>query len=803
MRKAVISDVQKRLKGLQYISESNISTSLDSAFIKGAKTTAMSGRIADVKRVLESMSRTKQDIPFNVCLGLFDAIVERGTISDIRKAGSIICEDITHKVRDAKAMQIVLKQRLTRAKSKLGSNEPENANDNLVETLPPPINPSITEVAIAEYEAMLEKAVIYSNCDRMLENYNRISKRFNIDRLFYENTKVNGVEDTIVELCHKIDTYNMPSDIKFNTVIETAMYGFEHNDIPYTKAEILEGAINYYLFAKDGKQACRTILENSVFFDKNDYMGDIDIITEEIPEEGSNDDNTKFPVTDEDVNKIQESVRPIKENSEFQDIFNKFKEEELDEKPEGKLKGLIGKLYSRNVDDIVKETPSLLAWVRKFFIIATGTFPVVGPIIAIVGLIADRFIALGFERKEVLRMVKAFNNEINKTKDKIKTTEDKETKERLEKYLDALEKARDKIDEYHNDLITDDEMNKKYEEIDLPSASDDDEFDFDDDDFFSFGEAAAIDAIAGATTELEDLFSNKYIDEYDMSKVAGLLTDKDITSMATIAKEYPDIFHKDAFAKGIDNALKNIRNEKTVFESSVDKVYTISALQNAKQIVSEESTRSKNPTVYEALDNLINIKEAYEAINIVLECYSSNTAILEVSVSNRLKMASMKLRSSFQKLKDKDRQVSKNIDLGLNNFKKGVERSLTNDNRESIIKGSILPSASKVIKLAIVNAGLWIFVNPALAIIATLGYLGTSAKYKAKERQMLTDEIEIELKMCRKYIEVAEQKNDMKALKQLLMIERDLTRQHQRIKYKMKANYGQKYYDTKSADDIR
>ena len=66
---------------------------------------------------------------------------------------------------------------------------------------------------------------------------------------------------------------------------------------------------------------------------------------------------------------------------------------------------------------------------------------------------------------------------------------------------------------------------------------------------------------------------------------------------------------------------------------------------------------------------------------------------------------------------------------------------------------------------------------------------------------MLTDEIEIELKMCKKYIERAEQKNDMKALKQLLMIQRDLERQHQRIKYKMKAELGQKYYDAKNVGD--
>ena len=82
-------------------------------------------------------------------------------------------------------------------------------------------------------------------------------------------------------------------------------------------------------------------------------------------------------------------------------------------------------------------------------------------------------------------------------------------------------------------------------------------------------------------------------------------------------------------------------------------------------------------------------------------------------------------------------------------------------------------------------------VNPAVAVITCLGYLGLSAKHKIKERQMVLDEIEIELKMCEKYIDIAESKNDMKSLKQLLTIQRNLQRQQQRIKYKMKVDFNQ------------
>ena len=133
--------------------------------------------------------------------------------------------------------------------------------------------------------------------------------------------------------------------------------------------------------------------------------------------------------------------------------------------------------------------------------------------------------------------------------------------------------------------------------------------------------------------------------------------------------------------------------------------------------------------------------------------------------------------------------------MAANNAKKAMEKSLTTDNREQVIKGSILPSASKAIKLAIAGTGLFL-IDPVIALIGALGYLGVSKSYKAKERQMIIDEIEIELKMCEKYIEIAESKNDMKALKRLLTIQRELERQRQRIKYNMKVKFGQKYFDS-------
>ena len=45
--------------------------------------------------------------------------------------------------------------------------------------------------------------------------------------------------------------------------------------------------------------------------------------------------------------------------------------------------------------------------------------------------------------------------------------------------------------------------------------------------------------------------------------------------------------------------------------------------------------------------------------------------------------------------------------------------------------------------------------------------------------------------MCERYMRQAEEKNDMKAIRQIEQIQRNLERQQQRIKYRMKVLYKQ------------
>ena len=53
---------------------------------------------------------------------------------------------------------------------------------------------------------------------------------------------------------------------------------------------------------------------------------------------------------------------------------------------------------------------------------------------------------------------------------------------------------------------------------------------------------------------------------------------------------------------------------------------------------------------------------------------------------------------------------------------------------------------------------------------------------------MVLDEIDIELQMVDKYLELAERKEDLVAYKQLITIKRSLERDKQRIQYGMKVS---------------
>ena len=973
MKRLTIVDIRNRLR---FRLEGAEDLSTRDRYERLAETAINSGYPSQIVTVLEYGIIDNDRLSLDTMCCLFDALSECGTESQIRKYGNIILKEYVSKVRDAKETQTYLKRKLGNAKSKLTTKVQNNFDDikdafnKMVQSAQGNFKSNVASMKktadkvfpnsplkkkeekekakkeaawIEAYENMLEEATKLVSIDRILENYNRISKRFNIDRIIQENTVINGVVDTVIELCNLIDTYDMPVKARYNTCLETCWYGFHKNSFEFNESELVTAVTDYYMaHGKNGK-ACAGILEASTVFDKDDYLGDMEVLTEEEPEDEAVKESTtlheiefkndkgeevpkvcpkcgskvgvflkgepvflcsnkdcekyfgtvpfteaklsaadrakikdsdygipskrKYPMPDDshvrsaiqmfnhvdkedeaelaknikkkikkygmsvDVGKdnrfskyyeaaeetgtirseIREAVTGntgytyFSEDVDFNKILNDFKASN-DEKKESKLKALVTKLYSKDVENIVEGTPNLLSYIRTMFILGTFAIPVVGPIVGIITFIADRFIALHMDRKNTEKMRQAFQAEIRATNKKLESTTNEETKGRLEEYKKALTDAYEKIDKYYEDLLSDEELDKKYDEDDdsdikggaFGDFGDDfgDDFDFDDDEDFDFDDMENFEEAVRfipLTLKIAESFDMTCpIKQFDQEKCHKMLNTAPslVKDLGDVSIKFPNIIDPDELRRAIDDT----RSDAQIGNVKINMVERYDMQNMYKDLSNTFIKESKASDIFTEARSLAVQTEIVRALNEVYSACVYYSPITEASFTNSLKLASEKIKKAFTKMSDKEKEISKNIDVSVNNVKKSAERALEADNREAVIKGSVLPSASKLIKLTIVNAALGILINPAVAVISTLGYLAVSKATKEKQRRAILDEIEIELKMCNKYIDLAESKNDLKALKKLYTIQRNLERQRAKIKFNLQVK-GEKYHD--------
>lgn len=908
--KLTIADLHKRLR---YLPENSATFKFNRNLYESCCKAAQSESASAIMRSIDYAAKDMTgSVPINLVLEMFDSLVETGTESEIKKATSIIVNEYVTKTRNAKETQTNIRRKLGKASGKINNRVQDNMDDakekinNLIgagkrnfnnninqvkkniEKAKPKLslkkNEELKENALTQMDLMITRMI---HCDRILENYNRISKRFNIDKIIQENTLQNDIQDTVIKLCNLIETYEMPQNVKFNTVLETCWYGFNKSGMTFENSDFVTIATDYFLAKGNNRAMCNNILENSLVVSKKDYKGsDLSVITEEEPEEDEIDfdegymqegklsakdranikssdyglpKKKKYPMPDEShvraairlfnhVDKedeaelarnikkkikeynmdvdigpsnrlskyigkekvheatIGEQIREyasdysgfpiIHEDTNFDKIFNDFKASD-DPHKENKLKSLINKLYTRSATDTIDGTPNVLRYIRYIFILgAFALQPVLGAVMAI----ADLFIKMHKDREETEKMLKCFKNESQATQKKIDSCKDPEEKKRLTEYKKTIDDAYKKIDEYYGTILSDEELDKHYEEEDNDGTldgfnDDDDDWDLDDDDDFDdFDEAAKCVVYLDKLITIRENNLITTLNEDDCTKIISMAPNMTST-LTEVASKFPDIINPNI----LTSAIRNVYKEETSYSIKHNLSVCLESCQSIPQehpycrdifvVTREMAARDK---ILEAMTDILNT------------CYYTPIEEAGMSFTNKIKLAGEKVKKTLQKLSDKDKTISKNIDVAANNFSKAAEKSLTNDNREAVIKGSILPSASKVVKGGILAAGTAILIDPIIAVIGVLGWLACSKKYKAKERQMVLDELEIELKMCEKYIALAEDKNDMKSLKKLYTIQRELERQRQRVKYKMKVDYGKKYYDADSTlQDIK
>lgn len=453
-----------------------------------------------------------------------------------------------------------------------------------------------------------------------------------------------------------------------------------------------------------------------------------------------------------------------KHTNSVKDIINGFKIKR--QKKPTDVRTCISRIFTKSPNQIINGTPNFLSWLRMSYVLgATALNPILGGIT----LFVDQLIAMKLKRRDVSKAITAFKNESKIVKEKMKKA-DAEDKKNLKEYDKYLENGIKKLKEYEDSLLSDKELEAKLSDEEYNS---DDEFDFLKDNL--------------EATSFEKLFerSNQFSKEYftnNIKQYISIMDEDTIDTITDIACRYPSIISTSSLYSILKENLDTIRSSDT------NKWIRLECLNSNIRKLDPESTEyivTSNDTdmdVFEIINGLEDLFAEYS----IMKSLSPKTE----SASSGIKMLSNKLKKMMQKVADMDKEASRKIDSAINTFISGMQRASKNENREAIIRGSILPSASKIVKAAILDAGVAL-VNPAIAIILALGQFALSKKSKTKERQFVLDEIEIEIEMCKRYLRQAEDQNDLEAQKKILRIQRNLERQRQRIRYNMKVHWKQ------------
>lgn len=261
--------------------------------------------------------------------------------------------------------------------------------------------------------------------------------------------------------------------------------------------------------------------------------------------------------------------------------------------------------------------------------------------------------------------------------------------------------------------------------------------------------------------------------------------------------------------KSAEKHLKQLESEKNKAEKKLDNLKSEDHIENTKKYIKQLEDNIKKIDKY--IDNLKSDKERsaewdFEESNTTIidsmacvlaieECFDlfdENNKLVdylcEGKISNSLKLASENLKGKIKKLSGKEKMLSQKLDGSVDGFIKSIEASLTNKKREDIIKGRILPSFSRMMKIGLTGTAAFA-INPMVAAIGAIGSIAVSKVATRREKQFILDEIEIHLKIVDKKIQQAEMNGDDDTLEDLYKLQLKLKREKQRIKYNMKVYY--------------
>ena len=789
-----------------------------------------------------------EDTALAKAIEVFKLVIENDTESNIRNAASIIEGKIIPKLRNAKQTRHLnnykigwLKHKHTSMLNDTKDNETavQRAKANggyLGNSLHPnrkykrdifgrkmgeekKNNEEEQNQEVAEecFNNFIQIAYVNEQCDRVLNNHAKLSKRFNLDAKV-RSCPLNeaSLQNCIYSICSLIESYDIPFGVMYNIALENTMYLMVKNCIPVSNQFILETVTDYFLMEEvtDARlHDMKYILENSKFFSDDDLesVSYLVIDESEMIKELENKDYIS-PIQENKMHDMylkwkEKHVKTAKQKDEvdklkIKKIMHDFKKEH--KKDINKFKDAISRIFIQRPEAIIQEVPDIMQFVRLGAVLGATA---ISPVLGVITLVTDLFLKMKISREQMAKVVEQYSKERDKYKKLADEAEDEKKKEKYTALYKQYKKDTETLELKENDLYTDVENDKRMEEKwakEAEASMGDDDFNFDFDMDFDFEESVKY--VGMLATLFEQLNFTKAELMGTIKNNIHNMSNDDIYNITEAVKLCNDIFDCPRYITILEDELLNCRKAYSL--SSVQRIDTIKNciydIEKVKYDNLLENVYINDDTKVPPIDRMYDeLKCKHDLMNDTLELVTryKNSAINEsensgISFTSKVKIAAENLRRFALKAKDKDKEVSMKLDSELNRTMKAAKKAMISDSRENIIKGSFLPSASKCIHIALAAGATSVLISPVLAVIGLIGYIGCSKVLTEKERNLIIDDIDIEIKMCDKYLNIAESKEDLTAVREIMKTKRDLERQRNRILYNK--NYiikGKKQYD--------
>ena len=620
--------------------------------------------------------------------------------------------------------------------------------------------------AMDNTENILEAVEEASICDKVVKNYADLSKRFNVNHYIQENCK--DLESCIHGLCSFIDTYNIGINTKYRIALEETLYGFNKNGVRCSQKNIVENVTDYFLMtnmdSRDNSGVLLNIMEEVI--NSNPFITEASYIN--FIREAS-----KAPITKDEFESLDEAV--------FIESYNDVAEKAIAAFKGGADKGieafkaLVNKLLTvKEEDDIVDGTVNVLSMSFYFFIvIGIASISAWGGILA---LITSAIISKMKDWEVAKKVLKKWYDHRKKVKDKLNKEQDPQKRKRLEEYLEKMNKSIEKIEQHYDRLAPEGDSAASHD-----NSDDDLGMNLD----FKFESATELNNYINTVIDTmkdikwnSDIANNRVFCNKDTYLTSTLET---VDYLTEFACKFPYMVDYKVMGKSISEAVDELR--KTPTSENYVRIAALIDCREAVNKISDDLVTEEN--VEKVLQNMNEIRYMGDVIGNSIQSYN------ELSIGSSLTLAIDKMIDTAKDLDVKAQVAARTIDAASRFISHSIEKSLTAENREAVIRGEILPSMSKCVKLAILTGGAFL-ISPAIAIVALVVRYVISKRIQSKERQLVLNELDVELNMVDRYIRQAEEKNDLKRVKELLLTKKKLQSQYARLRYNLKIEWNDK-----------